>query len=1401
MAHTRTIDGFEDGVANGSTAGVQASATRSGLYGWDCVTTSGGAALTRALSSAHPSVNTDGDHFDYCGRLFFRLQAYPSAADAIIATLRDPLRATGAGLDMLRLEMNTTGHVRLAAPVLFMTAARTNSYSSDPLTLNVWYGLELRIYGYVCPSAAGRMRGVLRIFDADTNETVWIDQTKTQFDVPLYPAYVRPNDATTVEIRQGAAESGISAGWQTLKTRIPSAVIVGWHYIGGSQPPGLGIGEYTTATSETTMTRAEANSSSILFSNQVDYYETGVLDPFNESISAFQQFTAGNGTIYLIAGHTNATLTHSRHVEYDDLFIDARSAADVDGLPSYPLETRIYGFFPTAQGVDNAFMPAGAYTRLTETPPGSDVAGQVVSSSTNGAATSYAHAPLADPVGTIAHVRAKLNGGSPGAKTHAIIIGTTDHPFTFTSTALQTWYADPVLAEPMASSAFATLAFGARNTFAGDAFRVNQLLLEALVFKNPPSVVRVTPKRGPVIGGTRVTIYGSGFLGVGISTPTVTIDSLPMTDVVVLDNYRIQATTPAHIVGWTAVTVNLGAQGGSGTLDHAFKYIDSFILNLRRQASDITIHDQLGDAPSSATFTVDTYGEVPIGKQEVLLYIAGDTILLFAGVVQTITEDFEEQHWALKWTCQATDYTDYLKRRFPYGHWEHTSVSTIVESLMRTYATEDFTFTGLQPALPEVTVTFNGEQSLTEVVTDLVTQMGGGGWFLDIKNLWFFQDIEFSDPPDALDAANTTLIRDPPFSQSEDWTQIRTRILMTGAGGNVAADVPIGGTQVPMDNVDAFNSAGGQAKARGQVFSYGAVQRGGHTLVGPGVGAPAPIVILRLGSGIESGVHGWSITFVTADGETMSGDRATANVGYTIPPLTAPIGGRVAGTGLNIGRYQYAFTYQTSAGETTPSPLTTSYDFAGNIITGVDTQGGIAGPGGTVFVPPPPPPQSLIDRMVATYGASSNWNALRPANVASASTPLLHDMAVQYGTMADDPPPNWNALRPLSGGTLIPSTGMNPPPAIAWYNDSPYTMSGNLPGAIGGGFTILDNIIPGDNVNLTYSYSDGNGTAPDLTSSSTAVANLFGMTTSGWHGTFHGRYSDDPRCTLILLWASRNSDAYRRMWSSIGNAQPGTALYESTQNKKRGEWRWQGSLARLTSLLSNAPATQLQAVGLTFPATINPDVTAIKLYRSQVNQTQLKLAATLSPSTTSYTDTLADGSLGANAPTTNTSTGANKADLIIKTGPSPATTARKIYRTAANDTDLRILQTVADNTTTTVADSAGDATLGSGTPPFGDTSGLPIVTGQVAQGSTSMIVANIAIFNVDGGVFYIGDMRIKYSGVSGNKVIGIPVDGPGSIGTAIPYGATIIVQPTLLNVSGLTIPLQMNTGAARSADR
>lgn len=194
--------------------------------------------------------------------------------------------------------------------------------------------------------------------------------------------------------------------------------------------------------------------------------------------------------------------------------------------------------------------------------------------------------------------------------------------------------------------------------------------------------------------------------------------------------------------------------------------------------------------------------------------------------------------------------------------------------------------------------------------------------------------------------------------------------------------------------------------------------------------------------------------------------------------------------------------------------------------------------------------------------------------------------------------------------------------------------------------------------------------------------------------------------------------------------------------------------------------------------------TARKIYRTVVGGSQLKLSFTVNDNTnTGSFDTTPDGSLGANAPASNTATSAQVALSGIAVGPS-GTTQRKVYRTEVNASQLRLLTTLPDNTTTTATDSAADASLGANAPST-DTSGLTQPTGQVLAGASTCPTSSAAPFSVNGGWAQTGNGQqvFRYTGLNINALTGIPTSGPGSIAATISYNATITPVPALVGIN------------------
>jgi hypothetical protein len=136
----------------------------------------------------------------------------------------------------------------------------------------------------------------------------------------------------------------------------------------------------------------------------------------------------------------------------------------------------------------------------------------------------------------------------------------------------------------------------------------------------------------------------------------------------------------------------------------------------------------------------------------------------------------------------------------------------------------------------------------------------------------------------------------------------------------------------------------------------------------------------------------------------------------------------------------------------------------------------------------------------------------------------------------------------------------------------------------------------------------------------------------------------------------------------------------------------------------------------------------------------------------------------------------------IAVGPATVT-ARKIWRTAAGGAQLKLLAMLFDNTTTTLVDSSSDSLLGANAP-TADTSGLPQPVGQVLPGDTAITVSATAPFRSTGGWAIIGngDQVIRYTGISGNTLTGIPAAGIGAIVAAVSYGSTITAAAMLAGI-------------------
>jgi hypothetical protein len=202
------------------------------------------------------------------------------------------------------------------------------------------------------------------------------------------------------------------------------------------------------------------------------------------------------------------------------------------------------------------------------------------------------------------------------------------------------------------------------------------------------------------------------------------------------------------------------------------------------------------------------------------------------------------------------------------------------------------------------------------------------------------------------------------------------------------------------------------------------------------------------------------------------------------------------------------------------------------------------------------------------------------------------------------------------------------------------------------------------------------------------------------------------------------------------------------------------------------------------PTSSDGRVTKRRIYRISVTAgdsahvSNAKLVATINDnSTTSINDATADGSLGAVAPTVNT-TGSGQINLTgIPTGPT-GTTARKIYRTAAGGSEFRLAATISNNSATTHTDNVGDSSLGGLIP---ESSTVGVVAGDVR-----LPVQDYTQFSASGGWVKAGGQTIKFTGTSATldegSLTGVPASGAGSITAPLPHDTPVLVPPHISGV-------------------
>jgi hypothetical protein len=914
-----------------------------------------------------------------------------------------------------------------------------------------------------------------------------------------------------------------------------------------------------------------------------------------------------------------------------------------------------------------------------------------------------------------------------------------------------------------------------------------------------------------------------------------------------------------------------------------------------------TINDAINHTPTTAAFT--THGVAPVEGADVVVTLGSinNGRREFAGTIMSVAHRYlgKPAPANMVYDASAIDYTWGLGRRKVSGLFTNTTVAAIAATLLPfmpgyTLAVADDIGAEILDA-----ITFT-EVSIPDALSQLTTRVGGD-WdcsYTKVVEL-FFENANLTPPT----IVNTLHPSARAVAWVRDLSQVVTRCLGEFGGSNALEAINPGSTILPVDTAAWYLTTGGVVLVGQQRVTYGGlVVGGGGSLVGPGA-APtsAPNAVVVPGAGVTLGTHDYAVTYATALGESIPGPRVSVAVGAFLPPEAAPVAGTaVAGAGPDPGSHDYAVTFVVSSGETTPGPRVT----AATGLTAPPTVGPTPS-AGAVGVGPEDGQHDYAVTFVTPYGQTTPSpiggaivlaGTPVPAPAAPTANPATTGGAVDIGThyygvtfvtargettvgygVAADALGTGQINDPTMSPTVADGTGTNTAsggwacymyayrggggetrtsPVLEWglslvssfpttYRNvsitvpaSPdpnctgivlYRANGTNANSPRGNYatiatfsnvqsTFTDNIsvygaVPPANNNTTVT-----GSVRQTIPIRTIPIGPAGVTARKLYRTNNHGGAPQYLATLNDNTTTSYNDAAAD--STLGAAGPGSnTAYVSTAVHVTGIARatgvdaaavtarnlWRRSagagLKYLVSIYDNttttyddttlngalggAPPTgnyaNLQQIPLTAIPLGGSLVTARKIYRTAAGASQLKLLATIADNvTTTYVDAAADAALGANAPTVNGATAAQVAITAIPVG-AATVTSRKIYRTAAGASQLKLLTTLADNVATTFTDAAADAALGANAP-TADTSNLQQPTGNVLAGSPTLPCAGVSAFLPAGGWAIAGSQSIRYTGIAGNNLTGIPATGPGAIGATITFNQTVTAADMLTGI-------------------
>lgn len=759
------------------------------------------------------------------------------------------------------------------------------------------------------------------------------------------------------------------------------------------------------------------------------------------------------------------------------------------------------------------------------------------------------------------------------------------------------------------------------------------------------------------------------------------------------------------------------------------------------------IIDTLNDAANTASLVVR--GFTPAAGQTVVITRTLDGSKLFSGVIVKLTLLRRIAGSRIRYRLDCLDWSFLLDRRLVTNFYTTQSASTIAADLITTW-TSGFTSTNVEAALPSVEF-----QNKMETVSRALTRLAdlvGAFWYVDYDKDLHFRVTENLTNPATLDTTITTYKR---VTYGSSIPQIRTRVKVEGGGVTALTEVAASESVLPVDDTTWYDTAGGYVVAGTQQITYTGVQAGGGgALVGPSISPSAPpVATLAAGAGLGLGLYQYAYTDVTAIGETLPSPVGTVTTlaSETVPtPTVAPTvasdyvgilgqnggtatdwNGTDVSTGPHIGdTLQYAYTWSTSA---TPADLT--FSTAISPLSSAHTVTTYLGYGGgwiTAAIPKitVPLPDARV-RYIHLYRKRNGGTLFFTGTIINANG--ANGYQVQDTTVTGSVvPPAANAV--TTEQKQVALTGIALGPAG--------TTSRNVYRTTAGGSqlklqqTIANNTATSGVTDVT---ADGSLGANAPTSD---TAGLTGVVSIG-QGFYTGAtFSTDGAATLATTAPVFTSATYTFLAGDVG-----ATIYIKTG----ANW----TVGRYLILSVSAGAAFLNAP---CASVASPTVGTWGIdYSALATQTRF-----------TYTDLVVDATFTTKITSAALPFGSNVLGNVLVFAGGIGFTAQRVIAMSIGGAAVL----TCDKAVGTLNATAGQGTI------LGTTA-----VSQVNAGSTTIPTAGAGAFASTGGWLLTGGGAfVRYTGISGNTLTGIPTSGVGAIVATLLYGSPIKAVPALTGI-------------------